>query len=73
MNTTAGAIRLTTARASCPASAASQPGIRRTRIARPQAARFTVWPRPGVRCPGRAVASSTPSISSRWNARWLGG
>ena len=33
MTTTAGAIRLTTARASFPASAASQPGIRRTRIA----------------------------------------
>ena len=48
MNTAAGVIRLTTARASCPAAAASQPGIRRTRIARPQAARFTVWPRPGA-------------------------
>ena len=73
MSISAGVIRLTTARASCQVSSASELRARRVRIASPQAIRFTVCLAPGARCPGRAVASSTPSISSRWTWRCPGG
>ena len=72
MSITAGAIRLTTARASCPGR---RPASRDPADPDGQAAGGQVYrlPQPGARCPGRAAASSTPSISSRWTSLWLGG
>jgi hypothetical protein len=55
MSIRTGVITLTTARASCQVSSASELRARRARIASPQATRFTVCLAPGARCPGRGL------------------